>query len=382
MKLSVTSIIPIELYTLKRRKLCEESLLKSKTIFPLDNGLNKIFSEVGGNASSIYGVSPNLSESTAIAFHESSICFCVEKTLDNWELNHSSISKELEQRNKYHNLIINNDSSNPVYALLKEICRSLQEESYGSIQPSYVFSFYILDRTTNTDMINKQELMKLVEPSIIDMDDMLSTECDASNTQTHIKQSAIDRITDIDISNKSETYISWATIVSVVNSNDMKKTQNLLTALECRLQITWNKCYAVSQYVEKVFDGGAKAKNISELYWSFARTLDDAKSVLSSTFSSRADRIFKEMIDTSKIESEITRLEQKISLLEKYINQRNSIQGKKYQKTIELLLFITALTSLIGIFFPVPISIFNENIEISIIILVGFVGIIAIFKSK
>ena len=382
MNLSIISIIPIELYTLKRRKLCEENLLKSQSIYHLNNGLNDIFSEIGGSTSSIYDVSPILSESTTIAFHESSICFCVQKTFHNWELNHSSITKELEQRNKYHSLIINNDSSNPVHSLLEEICRSVQEDTYGVIQPSYVFSFYIIECIENIDMLNKQELMKLVEPSIIDMDDMLSTECDASSTKTHIKQSAVDRIVDIDISNKSETYISWATIVSVVNSNDKNKTQNLLTALEYRLQIVWNRCYSVSQYIEKVFDGKVQTNDVTELYWSFARTLDDAKSVLSSTFSTRADRIFEEMINTSKIEGEITRLEQKIRLLEKYIDQKNSLQSKKYQKTIELLLFITALASLAQVFFPMPISIFSENIEIAIMILVGLIGVVAIFKSK
>ncbi|MBE8189704.1 MAG: DUF302 domain-containing protein [Candidatus Thioglobus sp.] len=54
----------------------------------------------------------------------------------------------------------------------------------------------------------------------------------------------------------------------------------------------------------------------------------------------------------------------------------------QYQKTIELLLFITALASLAQIFFPIPISVFSQNTGFAIMFLVAILGFFAIFKSK
>ncbi len=373
MRLSIISIIPIELYTTKRRDLCEQIFAKNQ--YSIGNEA-QIFTEISGSSSSLY----KISESITIAFHNSGLCFCVQKDADNWKLDHQSISNELKKRNEYHNSIIQNKVSNPIYGLLNNINKILPMETYEKAAPSYVFSFYVLEKNKN-DSINKQELMKLVEPSIIDMDDMLSSKFD-SNAEAQIKQSAINDIIDIDISNKSEIYMSWATIVSVVNGESYDKTLNLLSALEMRLQIVWNQCYSISQYVENVFDNKINITNISELFWSFSKTLDDAKSVLSSTYSSRADKIFQEMLKTSKIKGEILRLEQKVILLEKFIEQKNIIQSKKYQKTIELLLFITALASLAQIFFPIPISVFSQNTGFAIMFLVAILGFFAIFKSK
>lgn len=382
MKLHIISIIPIELYTCSRRKLIEEKLLGNRIIYPTEHRIKSIFCEIGGDSASVFDLSPVYLESTFIAFHESSLCICINKVVDEWILDHTSISSALEKRKNYHASIINNGGASPVYSFISEIQGLLPKNEYGEISPLYVFSFYVIENNQN-DAVDKNEIMKFVEPSAIDMDDMLSTECDSSSAQEKLKQSAIDGMADVDISNTSETYISWATIVSLSDSGESaKRSRDLLTVLEIRLQIVWNRCYSVSQYIENVLDDKIKTTDITELFWSFSRTLDDAKSVLSSTLSSRAARLFLEMGRTSKIEGEISRLDQKLSLLEKYIEQRNAMQSKKYQKTIELLLFVTALASLAHVFFPIPVDAFHENIEFGIMIVVAILGVYAIFKRK
>jgi len=190
-------------------------------------------------------------------------------------------------------------------------------------------------------------------------------------------------LSDVDISSHATTYITWATIVS--SSEDSywaDRTKSLLSALECRLQIVWNRCYSVSKFIDDVFDRKNKPRDIEELYWSFAKTLDDARSVLSSTYSSRADRLFSKMISTSKLRGEIERLEQKVNLLEKYIEQHNLKRNRKYQKTIELLLFITALASLAQIFFPLPMSFLPTYGEYIFMSSVAIIGALAIYKSR
>lgn len=382
MKLTTVSIIPIEAYTSSNRVTIEEKLLSNRSIRPTELRIKPIFLEICGENSSLYEVSSDYSESSIMAFHESSLCICVQKVIDNWNLEHSLIVEELDRRNKYHEAIIKNTANSPIHNLLKEIKKFLKKNEYEEIAPSYVFNFYVIEKH-ESDRINKNEMMKLLEPSMIDMDDMISTESKPSETFSNVKQHAVESIRDVDISNTSETYISWATIVSLSTFGEStQKSINLLTALEMRLQIVWNRCYTVSQYIERIFDGKKVAKSINELFWSLSRTLDDAKSVLSSTLSSRSEKLFSEMIKTSKIEGEIARLEQKILLLEKYVEQKNTLKNKKYQKTIELLLFVTAVASLVEILFPLPISVFDVYVELVIVGAVTILGVYAIFKNK
>lgn len=269
MKLHIVSVIPLELYVNIRRKFIEEKLLLSRSIHPTDNKIKFLFSEISGGNSSMYDISPSLIENAMIVFYESSLCICINKEIDNWVLESESITNELKKRNDNHTSIININDGNPLQNFLKEIQELPDEEEYGKVFPSYVFSFYIIERN-KSETVDKSEIMKLVEPSIIDMDDMLSTEYDTLNDQTNIKQSAIDSIIDADISNTSETYISWAAIVSICEEGEAaQKSKNLLTALELRLQMIWNKCHSVSNYINKVFDKKHRLKILMDYSGAF-----------------------------------------------------------------------------------------------------------------
>lgn len=381
MKLHTISIIPIELYTLKRRTICETNLLKSGAICASDNTVSIFFTEISDDSASVY-TTHNNSPSTLVVFHKSSCCLCVESSVAGWQAKHNSIVATLKQRNELHKSIISNKPNNPIFELLGDIRKAVPNDGYGEISSSYVFSFYIVEKSKNDNSPDKHELLKLVDPSMLDMDDMLSTDSNFSDSETGIKSTAMKDMHDVDISNKTVTFVSWATVVSVTDFDVFEKTKTLLTGLEIRLQMTWNKCYCVSQYAAKVFDSKTKSTDISELFWSFSHTLDDAKSTLTSTLSSRADNVFKAMVETSKIEGEIIRLEQKVNLLEKYINQANETQNRKYQKAIELLLFIVALASLFGVFFPLPIVHLNNYLGGIIIAAICIGGFFAIFKRK
>lgn len=375
------SIIPLELYTKQNRIQLEQGLLAQGRIHKTEDKVQQIFAEIGGLSSQIYHANMQGMSHFYIAFHESSLCLCTIKETPNWLLEHRHIVAELQTRNSLHAAIIDNNKQSPVHDFLQSAQALISSKKYGSLQVNYVFSFYVIQQTS-PEPVNKLNIMKLAEPSLIDMDDMLSTECDTPTCQ-EVKENAANYLQDVDISGNSETYISWATIVSIChNEESARKTIDLLIALEIRLQIIWNRCYAISYYIEEVFDNDTHVSSVDELFWSFSRTLDDAKSVLSSTFSSRIEVLFREMIKTSKAEGEINRLEQKISLLEKYIDQKNAALNKKYQKTIELLLFITAIASLAQVFFDMPISILPKTVELAIVILLTLLGIFAIFKSK
>ena len=385
MRLHIVSIIPIEFFTKTRANLVENFLLEKKQIYEAKNEeVANTFLEIAGSGSKFYSVSSLVGPGIYVAFHESSACIYIEKTIEEWVLNGESVTKELAERNLYHKEIIANSERSPANGIMKEILSIVHGSEYGDSRINYVFSFYIVERAVKHEG-ESSNLKILAEPSLIDLDDMISTQCDDSmdfvNTDG-IKTDYVNSLSDIDISSNAETYITWATIVSIVDGHQVNRTKSLLAALECRLQIVWNRCYSVSEFIDKVFECTDKPRDIEELYWGFAKTLDDAKSVLSSTYSSRADRLFSEMILTSKISGEIDRLEQKINLLEKYIEKNNQKLNKKYQKTIELLLFITALASLAQVFFPMPMSLLPATAEYVVMGMFAAVGVLAIYKSR
>lgn len=383
MNLIVVTIIPIELFTTTRAQIAEKYLLDQNYLYDTDTDFSSIFKEISGSASRFYSVSSLVGDDMYIAIHESSICLCLERSIENWILDIESIEKELITRNAYHKEIILNSENSPSKWLVDNLRLILPESEYGQININYAFSFYVVNGL-NKDQQKSETLKILAEPSMIDLDDMISTECNQDvKISKDIDYKPLRALSDVDISSHATTYITWATIVS--SSEDSywaNKTKSLLSALECRLQIVWNRCYSVSKFIDDVFDRRDKPKDIEELYWSFAKTLDDARSVLSSTYSSRADILFSEMISTSKISGEIDRLTQKINLLEKYIEQHNQKRNKKYQKTIELLLFITALASLAQLFFPLPMSFLPTYGEYIFIGVIALIGTLAIYKSR
>lgn len=383
MKISAVSVVPVELYTSGRKDMCENRLKKDGLIRARPGKIKDIFSEIAGESAAVYEIAPDARPpefSALVAFENSSACFCIERELSGWTADHASICAELENRKKFHHAIIGGGENGPLRRILREMNEAAPAASYGAAAPCYAFSFYVIQKEKG-EAADAGELMKLAEPSAINMDDMLSAAGDAPPPRAGMKPSVLRNIKDADISAASETYVSWAAVVSITDEENFGKTKNLLAALEIRLQIIWNRCYSVSRYIEKVFDGEAKTDDVSELFWSFSRMLNDANSVLSSTLSSRADKIFKEMVETSKVGGEIARLEQKVSLLEKYIGQQNAAGNRKYQKTIELMLFITAIASLTAVFFPLPVPA-PSWLGAAVIAAVAVLGIYAIFKSK
>lgn len=381
MRLSRLSIIPIELFTNARLDVVKKAFIDANYFCHCQESVVDIFKELSGEKSAFYKLSPAFGKSMYVAIHESSFCIYIKGEKQSFSPNMQTLQDELLQRNILHEKIITNSTCSPLYGILKEINANLKKSIYGKVKINYVFSFYVLQ---NAKQYTDSKIIKiLAEPSMVDIDDMLSTKAVKKTLSScDIKENYISSIQDVDISAHSITYITWATIVAQVDNDNSADTVSLLVALEARLQTVWNRCFAVSEFIDNVFDNAKKPSDIDELYWSFAKTLDDAKSVLSSTFSSRADKLFDEMVRTSKLEGEIDRLEQKLFLLDKYIDKQNQKISKKYQKTIELLLFITAIASLAQIFFPLPMSFLPNWAEYIVIGVLICIGIVAIYKSR
>lgn len=386
MNLHFIFIVPIEFYTSERMQNMEHELVNNGVLILEKNEMAEVFSELTSGKGRFYRVTLDAGCELKFAVHESSACVYMLNVHKDWIADRQSVVDILRLRKQHHEEILISSNGNPVSNLISEITR-LTKDRYSDIQwtlpkANYVFSFFIVEKPAGT-LLPQEDILTMVEPSLVDADDMLSSDPNLTVDITkNIKKEYADKLIDVDIANTTETYISWATIVSAVEPKWFSKTKNLISALECRLQIVWNRCYSISEYIDGVFDQKIIPKDISKLYWNFVRSLDDAKSVLTATYSSRADALFTEMVKTSKITNEIDRMEKKITLLEKYIEQQNASRSRKYQKAIEILLFVTAIASLMQVLLPVPLSIFSVPVKYAIIILLFAVGAFAIIKNK
>jgi hypothetical protein len=251
------------------------------------------------------------------------------------------------------------------------------------IRPNYVFGFCCLCRDARLSEDCKSILKVMSEPSIVDVDDMLSSTRRAlvAADLPPSDHRVFGRVVDVDPSTKSTTYVTWASIVSyTMDQGSFERTLHLLIALQVRLQSTWNRCYSFRLLSDDVLSGSHKNTDIEALFWQFARVLDDARSVLSSTFSSRADQIFRAMVRTSNLDGEISRLNTKLHLVRDYIETVRQKRSLLYQKTVEMLLFVAAVASVMQVLLPVPV-IESASLSYTILICLVLVGVFAILKS-
>lgn len=382
MNIHSISIVPIELFTIKIAKKLENDLILRKILFECSEPVQEVFQEIAPIGARIHKVSELYGNNIYIAFSESSLCLYYENILENIDLTLGVVYDLLNSRKRTHCDVINNDLGSPIKNIIDTI-KIFTDKAIYKVNINYVFSFYLIKTDKLEIDKNKTYFKILAEPSFIDLDDMISSQSKLiAFNDAKLDPVKLSSIRDVDLFGSVETYVTWATIVSIIyDPKDFISTKNLLISLELRLQIIWNRCYSLSLFIDELLDGKFRTLNIDEIYWSFARTLDDARAVLSSTFSTRASKLFEEMILTSKVAGEIDRLNLKVNLLEKFIENRARKENLKYQKAFQVLLFVTALASLVQIAIPIPIM-ENQQLSWLIISLVSLLGLFIILRSK
>lgn len=382
--MSRISIIPLELFTRENRELvCARLLRENQIVYRLkDRALRETMSEISPPDTKLFSL-VEYGEASWAVFCETSLCLIIEDCSTEEALNENFVTDEIKNRAQRHTDFI----AMPEGHFLKPFFDLIVDETKDSqfpVSASYVFGSFCLMEKKRIDDQKKSLIKILSEPSILDADDMMSSmeyedvDFEFPSPDHRLFQT----IRDIDPSSKSTTYITWAAIASYsMDDQTYNRTRNLLIALEARLQSTWNRCFAFSDFADQVFDRKTDVEGFEELYWQFVRVLDDAKSVISSTFSSRAGIFFSEMVRTSNLKGEISRLQTKLDLVQKFIEREQRKKNMIYQKTIEVLLFIAAIASVIQVLLPVPL-IENQVAAWGALILLFVIGLLAIFRLK
>ena len=379
MRLSRYYVIPIEFFTRERRQTVENAW-KLKFLSLSTTNEFPTFFQIADDTPALYEL-PKEWPNGFVFFDSSGGCIVINEHSDEWTLSESNIINELADRANKHTDLIATEKQVWLSDLLSLGKSAIGKDDYPKPEINYVFGFYLIESVESLSSDDLRLIKILAEPSIAGIDDMKPC-CDDKrcNLKLETKESFLDQISDCDISADSHLYVTWATMVSVLNSSRLLgETKDMLVSLEARLQLVWNRCYTISNFSDDIFCEKSRTSDIGQFYWSFTNSLDDAKSVLTSTLSSRASVVFDSLLKTSKIAGEIDRLKDKVDLLEKYLNQQREKSSIKYQRTIEALLFITALSQVVPLFFPTPIF-SNQLIGVLVIATTFALGLFAILR--
>jgi hypothetical protein len=381
------SLAPVELFEVGLREHFEHKLTSSSTYSRNESGsLNSTFREICDFSPRIYK-SLKHDGSSLIAFHGSSACFIRISSNTSWSPSIQAVREELSSRRQYHQRIIADSNNLLGEDLFSDLKQTKRAKPYH-FKVNYVFSMYILKAQAQLDDDQLVAMKALAEPSILDLDDMLSASEISMPVALKTNEPKINfvlrSIEDRDLTPEAITFVTWASIVSVDYSSgaSSSRTFDLLVALEIRLQMVWNRCYSFSNLADAVFVRHQFiGLNIDNFFWQLARTYDDAQGMLSATSSSRANRLFDAMIETSGIAREISRLQSKIGLLDQFVRRRNESRDSRYRKTVEVLLFFAALSQLFPLFFTLPIIV-NSILGLLVILIILALGLLAIVLRK
>ena len=245
---------------------------------------------------------------------------------------------------------------------------------------NYAFTFFsVLDE--NYSPFNEPHLKILAEPSVINMDDMLSnTNTDINyNPTTKINKDVLESIKDVDIFSEQKTFITWASIVSLsTNREAWLKNHISITLIEVLVQRIWNLCYSQNNILNGyIADLKRNSKRINKIIIDTYRILIESKNCISATYSSRLSGIYSAIVDSSQLAKNVNDLEQKLNYLIVFTNSINQSKNRYLQQSSEVLLFFIAIAQVVPIFFDLPI-VTHQVISIGTIIGIGILGVLLI----
>lgn len=266
---------------------------------------------------------------------------------------------------------------------LVPLMKILERYRENGLAINYAFTFYSIYDENFTE-VSEQHLKVLAEPSIINMDDMLSS-MDTTvvyNSKTKINKEILKTIKDVDIYSAQKTFITWASIVSMTKSKDVfVKNHITLTLIELLVQRIWNLCYSQNIRLNDCITNIKKrSKDTDKIIVETYRILIESKNCISATYSSRLSGIYSAIVESSQLSNNVGDLEQKLNYLIVFTNNINQRKNRYLQQSSEILLFLIAIAQVVPLFFNLPIVTHNM-ISVGTVVGVCVLGILLI-RSK
>ncbi len=311
-------------------------------------------------------------------------CVFCENTLTivlTWAINYHDyydlVNQSLTKKNE---LVKRVTEYNPEDESLFPFMKILERYKEHDLSINYAFTFYsVCDE--NFVQSSEQHLKVLAEPSVINMDDMLSsqgTNC-LYSSKTKINKDILKNIKDVDLFSEQKTFVTWASIVSLSKSKDVFIQNHItLTLIEVLIQRIWNLCYTQNNDLNNYITNINKcSKDINNTIIETYRILIESKNCISATYSSRLSGIYSAIVESSQLGKNIEDLEQKLNYLIVFTNSLNQSKNRYLQQSSEILLFLIAIAQVVPLFFNLPI-VTHQMISIGIIVGICAFGVLLI----
>lgn len=129
---------------------------------------------------------------------------------------YSLVNQSLEERKKLVKRVL---EYNPKDEKLIPFMKLLEGYRDKGLSINYAFTFYSICDENFTEA-SEQHLKVLAEPSVINMDDMLSSLGTSAqyDSKTKINKEILETIKDFDLYSEQKTFITWASVVSLSKS--------------------------------------------------------------------------------------------------------------------------------------------------------------------
>lgn len=377
-----TSIIPVKIPNAKLTKeiinVCENQQLLSNYI----NYCGKInlntMSDINVNPFVFYYI-PSAKTDIQCAFNDSTLTLILtwkNTYCDYYSLVNQSLNNRRQLVKRITEYSSDDESLHPLMELLGKYRNC-------GLRINYAFTFYsIYDKCFSKS--SERHLKILAEPSIINMDDMLSSG-DTNvhyDSNTKINEEILKTIKDIDLYCEQKTFITWASIVTMSKDKEIfVKNHITLTLMELIVQRIWNLCYSQNLDLNDYLTNKKNSsKHINKIIIDTYRILIESKNCISATYSSRFSSIYSEIVKSSQLSKRVEDLEQKLNYLIVFTNSVNQSKNRRLQQSSEILLFLIAIAQVVPLFFDLPIATHNV-ISLGTVMVICVLGVLLI-RSK
>ncbi len=379
MKTYCTSIIPVKI---PNPKLTKEiiSVCKSQHLISDYNTYNGVINlksvpDINIKPFSFYYIPSNKTD-IQCAFSESTLTIILtwKNTYSDY---YSLVDQSLMERKRIVERILD---FNPKDENLLPIMKLLERYKSHGLCVNYAFTFYSICDENFTEE-DEQHIKVLAEPSVVNMDDMLSSKDTVFQyaPTTIINKEVLETIKDVDLYSEQKTFITWASIVSLSKNKEVfVKNHVTLTLMELLIQRIWNLCYSQNMNLNDCITNINKhSKDTNKVVIDTYRILIESKNCISATYSSRLSGIYSAIVESSHLPEHIEDLEQKLNYLIMFTNSINQTKNRRLQQGSEILLFLIAIAQVVPLFFNLPIVTHNI-ISVGTVVVICILGVLLI----
>ena len=279
---------------------------------------------------------------------ETSACFVIHRAMEvpaivDDEARKSMVVDTLRERRALHQDLLG-EARNPIQRIAPQLDGSVPEG------PSYAFSFFIYEGPPEPDEKSWESSFKfLAEPASLGLEADEDNSEDISFDYRQIVDWTLPDIEDIDPDSASSVYITWSTIVACVwgSPRQVDRNKTMLLGMEIKLQSAWNKCYSLSQQIDRIIVEDRDQANADLILIGFTQALESVRGTVSATVTTRYQAIFDRIRVTSRIDEQIDVLDRRLSLIELYIERRRNRSEASFQRRITFILGLVAIMDLL-----------------------------------